>query len=317
MYSELDSIDNARKVFDKTRTRTMYVWNALFRALTLAGHGIETLNLYREMNSLGIPSDRFSYTYALKACVASECLISLLQRGKEIHAHILRNGFEGHVHFITTLVDMYARFGCVSHESCVFDEMPVRNVVSWSAMIACYAKNGKPFEALELFREMMLETQDSFPNSVTMVSELQACATLAALEQGKLIHGYILRRSLDSIPPIISAVVTMYAKCGNLELGRHVFDQMEKRDVVLWNSLISSYGIYGFGREAIQIFKEMIHQGISLSPISFVSVLGACSHAGFVEEGKILFAAMAKNTGFILVWSTMLVWWIFLAVPVG
>lgn len=295
MYSELDSIDNARKVFDRTRKRTIYVWNALFRALTLAGFGQEVLGLYRRMNQIQIASDRFTYTYVLKACVASECLISLLHKGKEIHAHILRHGYGAHVHIMTTLVDMYARFGCVSYASWVFDSMPVRNVVSWSAMIACYAKNGMSFEALELFRQMILETHDSVPNSVTMVSVLQACAALAALEQGKLIHGYILRRGLDSILPVISALVTMYARCGKLELGHLVFNQMEKRDVISWNSLISSYGIHGFGKRAIQIFKEMIYQGVSPSHVSFVSVLGACSHAGLVEEGKMLFQSMVKE----------------------
>ncbi|CBI16054.3 unnamed protein product, partial [Vitis vinifera] len=203
MYSELDSIDNARKVFDKTRKRTIYVWNALFRALTLAGYGREVLDLYRRMNRIGVPSDRFTYTYVLKACVASEAFVSLLLNGREIHGHILRHGFEGHVHIMTTLLDMYARFGCVLNASRVFDQMPVKNVVSWSAMIACYSKNGKPLEALELFRKMMLENQDLLPNSVTMVSVLQACAALAALEQGKLMHGYILRRGLDSILPML------------------------------------------------------------------------------------------------------------------
>lgn len=297
MYSFFDSIDNARKVFDRTRKRTIYVYNALFRALTLVGHGEEVLGMYRRMNSIGIPSDRFTYTYVLKACVVSDCFMSLLKKGKEIHAHILRHGYEGYVHIMTTLVDVYAKFGCVSDASSVFNQMLVKNVVSWSAMIACYAKNGRPFEALELFREMMVENQDFCPNSVTMVSVLQACATLAALEQGRLIHGYILRRGLDSILPVISALVTMYGRCGKLELGQRVFDQMDKRDVVSWNSLISSYGVHGFGVKAIQIFEEMNHNGVTPSPISFVSVLGACSHAGLVEEGKMLFESMLKEHG--------------------
>lgn len=295
MYSELDSIDNVRKVFDKTRNRTIYVWNALFRALTLAGRGEEVLDLYRRMNKIGIPSDRFTYTYVLKACVASECLISLLKKGKEIHARILRDGCDSRVHIMTTLVDMYARFGCVDYASRVFSAMPVKNVVSWSAMIACYAKNGKPYEALELFHEMMLQTHDSFPNSVTMVSVLQACAALAALEQGKLIHGYVLRRGLDSILPVTSALMTMYARCGKLEVAQRIFNQVDKKDVVSWNSLISSYGIHGFGMKAIQIFKDMLYHGVSPSTVTFVSVLGACSHAGLVDEGKRLFDSMWKE----------------------
>nr|AKH05224.1 chlororespiratory reduction 2 [Pelargonium myrrhifolium] len=297
MYSELDSIDDARKVFDKIRQRTIYVWNAIFRALTLAGEGLEVLGLYRQMNWTEIQSDRFTYTFVLKACVASEASPEFLMKVKEIHAHILRNGFESQVHIMTTLVDVYARFWCADYAAYVFDKMPVRNVVSWSAMIACYANNGMPFEALELFREMMLENNDCFPNSVTMVSVLQACAALAALEQGKVLHGFILRRSLDSILPVISALVTMYGRCGKLELGQRVFDQTKEKDVVLWNSLISSYGIHGFGHKAIQIFKEMIDNGVSPSHVSFGSVLGACSHAGLVEEGKMLFESMVKEHG--------------------
>lgn len=298
MYSELDSVDDARKVFDKTRKRTIYVWNAVFRALALAGHGMDVFELYRRMNwSSGIESDRFTYTYVLKACVAWESSVSLLRKGKEIHAHVLRRGFEACVHIMTTLVDMYARFGCVSNASCVFDEMPMKNVVSWSAMIACYVKNERPFEALELFWEMTLENRDLLPNSVTMVSVLQACAAIVALEQGKLIHGYILRRGLDSILPVMSTLVTMYARCGKLEIGQRVFDQMDKRDVVSWNSLISSYGIHGYGRKAIEIFKDMISNGVSPNEITFISVLGACSHAGLVVEGKMLFDSMRREYG--------------------
>ncbi|KAF8010768.1 hypothetical protein BT93_J1419 [Corymbia citriodora subsp. variegata] len=295
MYSELDDIVNARKVFDEIHERTIYVWNALFRALALADHGPEVIDLYRRMNQVGIPSDRFTYSYVLKACVVSEGGLLLLKKGREIHAHILRHGYGGHVHIMTTLVDMYARFGCVKCAGIVFGEMPEKNVVSWSAMIACYAKNGMPCEALELFRKMMLETHDLLPNSVTMVSVLQACAALAALEQGRLIHGYVLRRGLDLILPVISALVTMYARCGKLDRAQQVFDKMDERDVVSWNSLISGYGVHGFGEKAIQVFKEMIISGISPSPISFISVLGACCHAGLVEDGKKLFDSMVRE----------------------
>lgn len=297
MYSHLDSLERARKVFDTIRRRTVFVWNAIFRALSLKGNGEEVLNLYRRMNVIGVPSDRFTYTYVLKACVVGEGLSWGLSKGKEIHAQILRHGYESYVHIMTTLVDMYARLGCVDDASFVFNEMTERSVVSWSAMVACYVKNGMSLEALELFREMMVESDDLLPNSVTMVSVLQACTSLAALEQGKLIHAYVLRRGLDSVLPVTSALVTMYARCGDLVLGRRVFDQMDRRDVVSWNSMISSYGSHGFGRKAIDLFNEMVSTGIKPSLISFVSVLGACSHEGLVEEGKTLFESIRKEHG--------------------
>nr|GEU32124.1 pentatricopeptide repeat-containing protein At3g46790, chloroplastic [Tanacetum cinerariifolium] len=295
MYSELGSIEYARKVFDGMSNRTIYVWNAFFQALTLAGYGLDVFGLFCEMNEDGVKLDRFTYTYVLKACVASDSEVSLLPKGKEIHAHILRHGFEVNVHVMTTLVDMYARFGCVLEAGYVFDEMPAKNVVSWSAMIACYAKNGRAYEALQLFGEMMVEVDGMTPNSVTMVSVLQACGALAALEQGKLLHAYILRRSLDSVLPVIASLITMYARCSNLEVAKRVFDQMIKRDVVSWNALISSYGMNGFGEQAIEIYNEMLHNKIKPNPITIVSILGACSHAGLVDEGKRLFESITKE----------------------
>nr|KYP76456.1 hypothetical protein KK1_020700 [Cajanus cajan] len=229
MYYELGCIDRAREVFDETRERTIYVWNALFRALAMVGR------------------------------------------------------------------DVYAKFGSVLCANSVFCAMPTKNFVSWSAMIACFAKNEMPMKALELFQLMMLEACDSVPNSVTMVSVLQACAGLAALGHGKLIHGYILRRGLDSILPVLSSLITMYGRCGEILMGQRVFDNMKNRDVISWNSLISIYGMHGFGKKAIQIFENMIHQGVSPSYISFITVLGACSHAGLVEEGKILFESMLSK----------------------
>ncbi|CAH9129188.1 unnamed protein product [Cuscuta epithymum] len=295
MYSELDSISDARQVFDEIPDRTIYVWNALFRALTLAGKGEEVFSLYRQMNSIGVPSDRFTYTYVLKACVTFES--SVLQIGKEIHAHILRHGFETQIHIMTTLVDTYARFGCLDYATHVFHMIPDKNVVSWSAMIACYVKNGRPSDALHLFHRMVNHNSNLIPNSVTMVSVLQACGAMAAIEQGKLLHGYVLRNGLDTITPVISALITMYARCGNLETAQSVFDHTDKNDVVLWNSIVSGYGIHGHGPKAVGMFHEMLQKGIPPTPISFISVLGACSHAGLVEEGMVLFESMMKKHG--------------------
>lgn len=297
MYAELGSSRQARQVFDEITDRTIYVWNAIFRALSLLGCGEEVLGLYRRMNLIGMPSDRFTYTYVLKACVVSGSELSYAQRGKEVHAHVLRRGYESHLHIMTTLLDMYAKFGCVESARLVFSSMPVKNLVSWSAMVACFAKNGMAFEALELFGEMMRESGDVLPNSVTMVSVIQACAALSALEQGKLIHAYILRNGLDSILPVMNALVTMYARCGDLKLGEAVFNQMDKRDVVSWNSMISSYAIHGFGSKSLKTFREMVQLGVSPTPISFISVLGACSHSGLVDEGKLLFESMVKEHG--------------------
>ncbi|ONK76886.1 uncharacterized protein A4U43_C02F870 [Asparagus officinalis] len=300
MYSHFGSVEDARNVFEKTSDKTIFVWNALLRALALADEGEEAISLCRQMGMLGMPLDSFTYSYGLKACVASSSSHDLAERRvRQIHGHALRHGFKTRVHVATTLIDCYAKLGSLPYSRRVFDGMTERNVVTWSAMIACYASE-RPFDALMLFQEMMMREPDTVPNSVTMVSVLQACAGLSALGQGKLIHAYILRRGLEAVVSVFNALIAMYAKCGNLETGRQVFDTIKcQRDVVSWNSMIAGYGIHGFGREALHLFEEMIDKGVSPSPITFVSVLGACSHAGLVQEGKRIFASMSREFGII------------------
>ncbi|KAJ4842401.1 hypothetical protein Tsubulata_000952, partial [Turnera subulata] len=211
-------------------------------ALNLAGLGQQVLSRYRpDELSLHPPCIVSPIPMCLKHVLWRIASHPLLNKGMETHAHILRHGFDSHLHIMTTLVDVYSKFGYVTYASRVFHGMPVRNVVSWSAMIAYFSKNGRPFQ---LFRGiMMVGNQDSCPNSVTMLSVLQACSALAALERGRMLHAYILRRGLDTILPVSSALIVMYARCGQLEMGHRVFNQMDKRDVVSWNSLISSYGL--------------------------------------------------------------------------
>ncbi|CAN1167099.1 Pentatricopeptide repeat-containing protein At3g46790, chloroplastic [Linum perenne] len=129
---------------------------------------------------------------------------------------------------MTTLIDLYAKFG-------------------WSAMIACYAKNEMGFEALELFREMVVRIG---PNSVTMVSVLQACGALGALEQGKMIHGYIVRNGLDNhgmFPTVdhYAAMVDLLGRANRLEEAARFIEGMRiEPGPKVWGALLGSCRIH-------------------------------------------------------------------------
>ncbi|XP_031505118.2 pentatricopeptide repeat-containing protein At3g46790, chloroplastic [Nymphaea colorata] len=290
MYSACDSINEARLVFNAVEKPSIFLYNALIRAFALIGHFDESLALFRQLiDDAAVDIDRFTYPYVLKACCASE----LLGLGKQIHGHILRKGFESDVYISTTLVDMYAKCRRIKYARRVFVEMPEKNVVSWSAMIASHVKNGRIEDALEIFREMM--DVGISPNSVTLVSILQGFGTLSALGQGKTAHAFVLRRGLESILSVRNSLVAMYAKCGALVDARKVFERMPKRDTVSWNSMIAGYGVNGLAAKAIGVFEEMIQARIPPSEVTFLSLLGACSHVGLVEESLRFFESMEKQ----------------------
>ncbi|CAN6455839.1 unnamed protein product [Victoria cruziana] len=290
MYSACESINEARLVFNAVEKPSIFLYNALIRAFALVGHFDESLTVFRRLvEDAAVDIDRFTYSYVLKACCASE----LLGLGKQIHCHILRRGFETDVYITTTVVDMYAKCRCIKYARRVFVEMPEKNVVSWSAMIASHVKHGRVQDALEIFREMM--DAGISPNSVTLVSVVQGFGTLAALGQGRTAHAFVLRRGLDSILSVRNSLVAMYAKCGALIDAEKVFEGMPKRDTVSWNSMIAGYGVNGLAAKAIGVFEEMIQARVPPSEVTFLSLLSACSHVGLVEESLRYFESMEKQ----------------------
>eukprot|EP01018_Ginkgo_biloba_P003260 Gb_27377 [translate_table: standard] len=186
----------------------------------------------------------------------------------------------------------YAQSGLVDEALEFFHKIPKPNVVSWNAMIAGYAQNGRGEEALNFFRQMQVAGVK--PDSKTFASVLPACAYLAALEQGMEIHKAIIRSRFHCDVFVESALVDMYAKCGSVEKARDVFNKMLRRDVVSWNAMIAGYAMHGCGEEALKLFEQMQHSGMSPDHITLVCVLSACCHAGLVDEGRQYFNCMTQ-----------------------
>eukprot|EP01018_Ginkgo_biloba_P018849 Gb_21580 [translate_table: standard] len=288
MYAKCGSLECARKAFDKMSTKDVVAWNTMIAVYEQNGHANEALILFNEMQRQDIKPDLVTMASTLTVCAH----LSALQHGKVIHGYIIKSGFNSDV-VDTALIHMYTKCGHIDFAHQLFDTMPSRDVVSWSAMIAGYAQNGHASEALALFNKMQL--QDIKPDLVTVVSILPACAHLAALQQGKRIHSFVLRHGFESDVVVATALIDMYAKCGSIEIARQLFDKISERNVVLWNAMIAGYGMHGHGKDALEMFSQMQQIGMVPDHITFIGVLSACSHAGLVDEGWQYFDSMSRD----------------------
>lgn len=225
------------------------------------------------------PPDTHTYPFLLKAI--SKLLD--LKQGEKVHSTVLKTGFMPLVFVQNALVHMYAVCGSFEHAHKLFEEMPMRDLVSWNSVINGFAINGRPNEALTLFREMGLEGVE--PDGFTMVSLLNACAELGALALGRRVHVYLWKVGLSGELHAGNALIDMYAKCGGIWEAHRVFDEMGDRSVVSWTCLIVGLALNGFGKEALKVFGELETAGLAPSEITFVGVLYACSHCGMVDEG--------------------------------
>ncbi|XXG40800.1 hypothetical protein AAC387_Pa01g1430 [Persea americana] len=141
----------------------------------------------------------------------------------------------------------------------VFDEMGERDVVSWSSMIGGCVSCKRPVEALVVFQHMKVANVK--PNSVTLVSLLSACTLLGSLSMGKAIHSYIAVNRVDLDVPLGTALVVMYAKCGDIEKAFNVFTSMNVKNLQSWTVMISAFADHGRPKDAISLFIQMESRG--------------------------------------------------------
>eukprot|EP01018_Ginkgo_biloba_P007726 Gb_41233 [translate_table: standard] len=233
--------------------------------------------------------DSFTYVCLLQVCIQKKAL----SEGKLVHLHMNHRGFVPDRFLRNTLVNMYAKSGSLVDAFRVFDEMPERDVRSWTVMIAAYSQHGFAEDALELFHQMQRE--GIHPNQFTFASVLPACANLEALEQGMEIHKNIIRLGFESDVFVESALVDMYAKCGNIQKARHVFDKMHHRNVVSWTAIIAAYAQNGQGTESLKLFRQMKLAGVKPESKTFASVLPACAKLAALEQGVKIHEEIIRN----------------------
>lgn len=236
-------------------------------------------------------SDVQTVVNLLKICAK----LKNLERILALHAEVLRIGFlERDASVGTMVVDMYAKHGLLGKAEEVFSKLPVRDVISWNALISGYAQHGQGEEALMLYKQMLLESVS--PDVVTYVSCLKACSRMRAMDIGCVIHSEIERRGLLGENLILCTVlVAMYIDCGFLEQAHETFKKLLKRDVVLWTTLIAGFSDHSQYEEALTCFKKMQSEGISPDDVTFMCSLKACGSIGDVRKGLEIHADIERK----------------------
>ncbi|XP_057813906.2 pentatricopeptide repeat-containing protein At2g13600 [Cryptomeria japonica] len=235
------------------------------------------------------PIDSSAYVSLLQGCIQKRSL----SQSKFIHAN--KNGTEYTADRISanTLVNMYVKCGSLRDARKVFDEMPRRNVRSWTVMIAGYARQGLPKEAVDLFDQM--QSSGVQPNQFTFSAVLPACSNLGSQERGLEIHEQIISSGFQCDTIIQTALIDMYAKCGNMVKARELFDGMPQLDVFSWTAMIAGYAQNGQQEEALEIFRQMERAGLKADVKTLASVLPACTNLTALKNGMEVHGVMIRR----------------------
>ncbi|XP_057435538.1 pentatricopeptide repeat-containing protein At2g03880, mitochondrial [Lotus japonicus] len=271
-YANVGRLVEARELFDGFDNRGSITWSSLISGYCRFGSEAEAFDLFRRMRLEGQKPSQFTLGSVLRKCSA----LGLIQNGEMVHGYVVKNGFESNVFVVTGLVDMYAKCKHVSEAEILFKglDFDKKNHVLWTAMVTGYAQNGDSHKAIEFFRYMRAEGVES--NQFTFPTILTACSAVSSNCFGQQVHGCILRSGFGCNVYVQSALVDMYAKCGDLGSAKRVLETMEDEDVVSWNSLIVGCVRHGFQEEALLLFKNMHARNMKIDDYTFPSVLNSC-----------------------------------------
>ncbi|KAH7835994.1 hypothetical protein Vadar_031825 [Vaccinium darrowii] len=313
MYAKCGDILCSRKVFDEMPERNVVTWNAMIGGYMTNGRMKEASFLFERMGQRSVVTwiemiDGFAKSgetaiarelfdrvpMGIRNVATWTVMVDGYARNGEMEA--AKNVFDSmpirNFFVWSCMVSGYCKRGDVEAAKAVFDMIPERNLVNWNSLISGLAQNGFCEEALDVFVKM--QTEGFEPDEVTLSSALSACANLGLLDVGKEIHQMIVDKGIKLNHFILNGLIDMYAKCGDLRNARLIFEKISERNDCCWNTMISSYAIHGQCIEALELFGRMEALNEEPNDLTFLSILSACAHGGFVQEGMETFAKMEK-----------------------
>ncbi|CAL9014423.1 unnamed protein product [Prunus brigantina] len=296
MYSKCGNIEDAQCVFDEMPRKTTVGWNSIIAGYALHGYSEEALSLYYDMRDSGVRMDHFTFSMIIRICAR----LASLEHAKQAHAGLVRHGFGLDIVANTSLVDFYCKWGRIEDARHVFDQMPLKNVISWNALIAGYGNHGRGDEAVEMFEKMLQEGM--VPNHVTFLAVLSACSHSGLSERGWEIFESMSRDHkikpramhyacmiellgreglLDEASALIrsapfnptanmwAALLTACRVHENLELGKFAAEKlygMEPEKLSNYVVLLNIYSSSGKLKEAASVVQTLRRKGLRMLP---------------------------------------------------
>ncbi|XVE82789.1 hypothetical protein DITRI_Ditri16bG0033700 [Diplodiscus trichospermus] len=289
-YAKNAHIGIARKLIDGISEPDLVSWNALVSGYCFNGLDKEALGVFWEIRGMDIKPNMSTLASIIPACTRCR----YFGMGKCLHGFAVKCGYFLSDFLVPAFISMYKSEVDLSSARQLFDSAVERNVSVWNAMINSYTQNERFFQGFEMFREIIRANVQ--PTSVTFVSIIPSCENYFNIWYGVSLHGCVIKYGLENQASVLTALVSMYAKHGNIILAEFLFNQMPNKRLLSWNVMISGYVNNGLWNESLVAFHEMQLEGFSPDAVSIVSILSACSNQGDILLGESAHAFVVRRS---------------------
>ncbi|XP_061352286.1 pentatricopeptide repeat-containing protein At2g33680-like [Gastrolobium bilobum] len=293
MYGNFGMISDAYNCFLDVCNKNEICISAMMNSLILNSNDMKALELFCGMRGGGIAPSNSSISYVLRACGS----LFMLKEGRSFHSYMIKNPYEDdyRLDLENALLEMYVRCRVIDDAKLVFETMKIRNEFTWTTIISGCSESGHFVEALGIFRDMLLYSK---PSQFTLISVVQACAEIKALDVGKQVHSYVMKVGFEYYPFVGSALINMYGVFKHETLNAfQVFLSMKEKDLISWSVMLTSWVQNGYHEEALKLFAEFqaarilqVDESILSSCISAAAGLaaldiGKCFHSWAIKLG--------------------------------
>lgn len=283
MYGKCGQAGKAHRVFDEMLDTDVVSCNAVLGAFAKCGKGMDRA---RKVFDGMVIRNVISWNAMIVGYVNS----GELELARDVFDRM--EDLKDIVSWTTMLVG-YTKNGVMDMAADLFKDMPQKSIISWTAMVSGCAQNGRPGEAVSVFRNMLKENMK--PDVLTMTSVMSAAAQLGRPDLANWIAAYVEAEKIERNERILTALVDMYAKCGNLKKACCLFEEIPCPDAFPYSALITGLASHGHGHEALEIFQRMKAENVQPDYITFVGVFTACGHTGLIEDGMKFWASMIED----------------------
>ncbi|KAL6652487.1 hypothetical protein ACP70R_011412 [Stipagrostis hirtigluma subsp. patula] len=253
MYVKCEKLDQARRVFDMFPVRDIVSWTVMISGLVQCKCPSEALEVFNAMQTSGVKPDKIVLSTVLSACAS----LGALESGRWVHEYIDRKGIEWDVHVGTSVVDMYAKCGCLETAISIFSKMPFKNVSSWNAMINGFALHGHGRHSVECFDRMV--ASGFAPNEVTFITVLGACCHSGLVQEGRrLFELMTVSYKLSPWEEHYGCMVDLLGRAGLIQEAYDIIKDMPMRPAVFtWGALLSACQVHGRADFSHKILKHI------------------------------------------------------------
>ncbi|XP_034673950.1 pentatricopeptide repeat-containing protein At4g33990-like [Vitis riparia] len=284
LYSSAEkSMGCACALFDKIPDKTVVTVNCMISGFVKNKRFDAGVGLFNRVLGGGFDL-RVKPNYVTLVILISGCVeFGRFSIGNSLHCYCCKTRLDLKNEVRNALIHLYAEFEYMDDAAKLFHETNVRDLVSWNTMIAGYAKNNDCRNAFSLFREMRVGNVEC--DRVSLVSLISACTNSRDLHMGKAVHAYIKVSGMEMMIHFETALINMYSKCGSIELGRKVFDELADENIASWNSMIYGYVECGFNIEALSLWNVIQSRKIKPDEVTMLGLISACRSSGDLHQG--------------------------------